>query len=257
MSDLVNCEEAGKAKILLVEDNTINQKLALKLLQKAGHEVQTANNGRLACAAVEAATFDLILMDVQMPEMDGYAATACIRARAGERRIPIIAMTAHAMTGDRERCLAAGMDDYITKPLDFDELHTLLARWLQPTEPATAPDLAPKADPVDMAALRLITDGDEEFLRELVELYLADAPERMENLRRAVASRVAITIKQEAHGLKGASANLSAKGLQTLMAEIEQLAAAEQLAEVTDVMQAAESEFGQVQRFLQKVAGRV
>ena len=123
--------------ILLAEDNDINQMVALRLLQRSGvsaDNITVVDNGRDALVALEAGDYDLVLMDVQMPEMDGFEATRAIRDResavgAQGRRLPIIAMTAHAMAGDRERCLSAGMDDYITKPLRAPELVALLVRW--------------------------------------------------------------------------------------------------------------------------------
>ena len=125
-------------KILLAEDNLINQMLAMRLLDKLGHRVVVANNGREALDALEAQRFDLILMDVQMPEMDGFTATGAIRAKeeATETRTPIVALTAHAMAGDRERCLQAGMDDYIVKPID----PVLLRETIERVTGAAAPD---------------------------------------------------------------------------------------------------------------------
>ncbi len=118
-------------RVLLVEDNPVNQQLACRLLERAGYEVVTAWNGREACEALERERFAAVLMDVQMPEMDGYEATAAIRVREGqERHTPIIAMTAHAMKGDREQCLASGMDDYLTKPLRLEEMLMTLERWI-------------------------------------------------------------------------------------------------------------------------------
>ena len=121
---------ASSCRILLTEDNAVNQRVALRILEKAGHRVAIAENGRVALRMLEEQPFDLILMDVQMPEMDGFEATALIREKEERtgRHIPIIAMTAHAMTGDRERCLAAGMDDYISKPVTASALLTLVAR---------------------------------------------------------------------------------------------------------------------------------
>jgi two-component system, sensor histidine kinase and response regulator len=115
---------ARPSRILVAEDNPINQVVAVRLLEKHGHTVVLASNGREAVAAVEGGGIDLVLMDVQMPEMDGFAATAAIRAAeaGGERRLPILALTALAVVGDRERCLAAGMDGYLTKPIQGDRL---------------------------------------------------------------------------------------------------------------------------------------
>jgi two-component system, sensor histidine kinase and response regulator len=124
-------EKRHQLRILLAEDNAVNQKLAVRLLEKRGHTVTVAGNGREALAALQAGAFDVVLMDVQMPEMDGFEATAAIREleKASGNHLPVIAMTAHAMVGDRERCLAAGMDDYLTKPILPEELNNLLVRY--------------------------------------------------------------------------------------------------------------------------------
>jgi CheY-like chemotaxis protein len=123
--------EGRKLRLLLVEDDAVNQRLAQALLEKKGHRVTIAGNGREALAALDREKFDAVLMDVQMPEMDGFEATAAIRARERDtgRHLPIIAMTAYTMAGDRERCLKAGMDSYISKPLNFQELMDQLQRF--------------------------------------------------------------------------------------------------------------------------------
>jgi two-component system sensor histidine kinase/response regulator len=123
-------EDRNHLRILLVEDNAVNQALAVRLLEKRGHTVTVAGNGKEALAALEGDSFDLVLMDIQMPEMDGFKATAAIRAKEKSfgGHLPVIAMTAHAMVGDRERCLNAGMDDYITKPIRPEGLDDLLKR---------------------------------------------------------------------------------------------------------------------------------
>jgi CheY-like chemotaxis protein len=128
-------EASHHLRILLVEDNAVNQVLAARLLEKRGHSVMIAGNGKEALAVLEKQSFDLVFMDVQMPEMDGLAATAAIRAKEkiSGNHLAVIAMTAHAMVGDRERCLAAGMDDYLTKPIRLEELTGLLARYLPDT----------------------------------------------------------------------------------------------------------------------------
>jgi CheY-like chemotaxis protein len=131
--------------VLVAEDNEVNRRVALAMLERSGCRVETVVNGREALEAVTSRHYDLVLMDVQMPEMDGLTATAAIRAREDEtgRRTPIVAMTAHAMNEDRERCLAAGMDDYISKPVKSDELRAKLARWT--SAGATAPSEQPAA----------------------------------------------------------------------------------------------------------------
>jgi CheY-like chemotaxis protein len=126
-------------RILVVEDNLVNQRLATRLLEKRGYHVAVAGNGQQALLALEKERFDLILMDMQMPEMDGFEATAEIRKRekANDRRLPIVALTAHAMKGDREKCLAAGMDGYLSKPIRPQELDAVLHRYLEPPRGTT------------------------------------------------------------------------------------------------------------------------
>ena len=151
LKELLTYKGGGQLSILLAEDNAVNQKLAVRLLEKWGHQVVVVGNGKEALAVVEQQRFDVVLMDVQMPEMDGLEATATIRAgeHATNRHLPIIAMTAHAMKGDQERCLAAGMDGYLTKPLQIKELRATLESIIPKTSPDltlfdTIPDLQPR-----------------------------------------------------------------------------------------------------------------
>jgi CheY-like chemotaxis protein len=125
-------EGGRRLRVLLAEDNPVNQKLAVRLLEKQGHAVVVAGTGREALAALEGGSFDVVLMDVQMPEMDGLETTAAIRAREqqGAPHVPIIGLTAHAMKGDRERCIEAGMDDYVSKPIQPQDLYATIARLL-------------------------------------------------------------------------------------------------------------------------------
>ncbi len=192
-------------RLLLAEDNAVNQRLAMSLLEKRGHQVVTASNGREALAALEGGTFDAVLMDVQMPEMDGFEATVAIRAREqrSSAHIPIIAMTAHAMKGDRERCLAAGMDGYVAKPLDPEELFRALEGVAGEARPAVLHAVFDKS-----AALERI--GDEELLGKLTELFLDECPKRMVEIREGITRRDGAALERAAHNLKGAAAVFSA-----------------------------------------------
>jgi PAS domain S-box-containing protein len=197
---------ARSLRVLLAEDNPINQRVSSRMLERDGHHVTIANNGREAVELSQRQAFDLILMDVQMPEMDGFQATAAIRALepAGGKHLPIIAMTAHAMQGDRERCLAAGMDSYITKPVRGVELRRELAT-IQPAcdEPACESTSEPATGPCDWSRSLEAVDGNVEFLFELVNLFLEDVPPTMTELRRAVAQGDAPRAGKLAHRLRG------------------------------------------------------
>ena len=169
----------GRAlRVLLAEDNAVNQKLAMRLLEKEGHAVTLAANGRSALDALAAADFDVVLMDVQMPEMDGFEATAAIRRReAGTgRRIPIVAMTAHAMKGDRERCLEAGMDGYVAKPIRADELRLAIDEVLP----------LPGGAALSREGVVALFGGDESLFREIAQLFLEDGPGDLRELRKAL-----------------------------------------------------------------------
>ncbi len=124
-----------QASVLLVEDNPVNRKLGTAILEKCGCSVTEAENGKYALEALDAQDFDCVFMDVQMPEMDGFEATRLIRADGRWNNLPIVAMTAHAMRGDRERCIAAGMDDYLTKPVSMDAVAAMIAKWAMPRVP--------------------------------------------------------------------------------------------------------------------------
>ena len=191
--------------ILLAEDNVVNQRLAVRLLAKRGHTVAVANNGREALMAWQAESFDVVLMDVQMPEMGGFEATAAIRARerGSGRHTPIIALTAHAMTGDRERCLAAGMDAYLGKPLQTAELFATLESALNG---AFSPEAAEPLS-LDRAAIHERCEGDAELLREIIGLFRQDYPVLLERMRAAVEAGDAPELCRALHSLRGAAGN--------------------------------------------------
>jgi two-component system, sensor histidine kinase and response regulator len=193
--------------VLVAEDNVVNQRVALGLLSRRGHTVTVVSNGREALDALDRAHYDLVLMDVQMPVMGGFDATAAIRAR--ERRtgghVRIVAMTAYAMNGDRERCIAAGMDGYLSKPLD--------ARMLFAIAESDAPGGAVSASAFDRSAILERLNGNEALLGDVIGLFLDDCPARLRAIKAAVEARDGESIRIEAHGLKSAAGNLSALGL--------------------------------------------
>jgi PAS domain S-box-containing protein len=205
----------GRLRLLLAEDNAVNQRLAVSLLEKRGHQVVVVGNGREALATLDRQPFDAVLMDVQMPEMDGFEATAVIRAREADTgaHTPIIAMTAHALKGDRERCREAGMDAYVSKPLRPQELFEVLEGLV------TAADATPPAPArlevqhaaFDMAAALDRVDGDTELLKELAGLFLGECPQWMAEIRQAIDQRDATKLHQAAHTLKGSVGNFGAR----------------------------------------------
>ncbi|HVA43100.1 MAG TPA: response regulator [Acidimicrobiales bacterium] len=221
----------NRAHLLIVEDNPVNQKVAARMLERLGYRVDVAANGAEAVAAVGRVAYAAVLMDCQMPEMDGYEATAEIRRRqAGGARLPIIAMTAGAMAGDREAAMAAGMDDYVTKPVDLDELSATLERWLVPDPPATAAPLgrdgpAPILDAGILAGLRqLEEDGGTGVIDDVVATFLAHAGGQVEAMRNAAARGDMTALARTAHSLRGASASLAATTLAGLCTVLERLA---------------------------------
>jgi PAS domain S-box-containing protein len=204
----------SRLRVLLAEDNPINQRLAVRMLEKLGHHVAVASDGREALALWESQPFDAVVIDVQMPEMDGLEVTAAIRAKekSSGRRTPVIALTAHAMKGDRERCLDAGMDDYLAKPVDLHTLEAALARVAggeQSGNAMTAPRLAQSVfDEQDL--LRRI-GGDRALLRELAAMFRADSGKLLARVRKAIGDSDAEELRQAAHALKGAIANFGGK----------------------------------------------
>jgi len=215
-------------KILLAEDNAVNRKLAMALLEKAGHTVITAENGELALQVLDQQRVDLVLMDVQMPVMDGLQAICAIRAKevGNQTHLPIIALTAHAMKGDRERCLDAGADEYVTKPIRTAELLAAIDRLLSrvSTEPILGPSTpqpTPESRVLDATGLLERVEGDRELLEELVRLFAQECPANMAAIRQAQEARDAPLLERLAHTLKGASANLGAYRVFTSASELE------------------------------------
>ncbi|WP_155121330.1 ATP-binding protein [Bryobacter aggregatus] len=214
----------GRApQILLVEDNAVNQKVVLAILTKRGFQVQVASNGLEALAAVQRNRFDLVLMDVQMPYLDGIEATRKIREELAFRRLPIIAMTAHAMTGDRERCLEAGMNDYVSKPVNPTTLVHTITRYIDAAfEPGTAavpipakiavapiPDVAP-LQAIDRRLAAHLTDNDSGLFQGMLLLFLQMAPERLEKIQTAISRQDRVAVEREVRKIRGAAERIAA-----------------------------------------------
>jgi two-component system sensor histidine kinase/response regulator len=219
-----------------------------------------ADNGRLAVDARMHGTYAAVLMDCQMPEMDGYEATAAIRAwEGGARHTPIIAMTANAMREDRERCLAAGMDDYLAKPVRSRDLAATLTRWIAAREsvPPDAPadEAATAIDVRTLASLReLQRDEGPDIVRELAALFVADAREHIAALRDAAAQRDAPTIAREAHALKGSAAILGAQQIVAICEALEGTARAHELAGVGGALDQLDAAFARARAALDRPA---
>ncbi len=213
-------------RVLLVEDNAVNQRLALALLKRRGAVVTIAQNGREAIEAWSTSRFDVVLMDVQMPEMDGFDATRIIRARErGGEHVPIIALTARAMTGDRERCLAAGMDDYVTKPLRAQVLMEAIDRLVGAASVARPAETTPKTPTpsvIDLDGLRENTDDDDALVAELLDLFRNDAPRYLDQIRTAVSKQEGGDMQRAAHALKGAAKAIYAGAVAEAAAALEQ-----------------------------------
>ncbi len=238
--------------VLLVEDNAINQRVARRFLERLGCEVQVVGDGAQAVEAFQRGTYGFILMDMQMPVMDGIEATRRIRElEAGRSRTPIVALTANAMMGTLERCLEAGMDDYLTKPLDISRLEDVLDRFMgnsadrDPKPESSAPRIA-TADVSVRARLMEIAGDDVEFIAELIGAFLTGGEETLAELQGAVARGDADAIGRAAHKLKGASANLHIDGLATLTLEIETRAKAGQSSDWREDLERIKTEFERV-----------
>ena len=221
-------EQKRQLRILLAEDNVVNQTLALRLLAKLGHQVDIAGNGEEALALHARNRYDLVLMDVQMPVMGGFDATARIRKReaAGAPHTPIVAMTAHAMKGDRERCIEAGMDGYLSKPVHAPDLVTELNRHTGHDDPLAPPQPEPTliSGPVfEREQVLFNLGGDDELLEQLIQMYAEDEPRLVADIDSAIASRDAEALHNAAHALKGAVANFCATRAQASAQKLERV----------------------------------
>ena len=242
-------------RILLAEDNVVNQKLAIRLLEKLGYRTSVAGNGLEAIEALERQPYDLLLSDVQMPEMDGLEATRRILERwpRGERPW-IVAMTAEAMSGDRERCLEAGMNDYLTKPIRVEELVAAIKRTPRRTDPMSAADEPAAGDPVDRDVLARLAESvgdDTTFVEELIEGFAQDAPVLVAAAREGLSRGDAAEVRRAAHTLKSNAATFGAQALSDRSRELEEAAKRNELTNGPEELDAIAGELDAVLMALQ------
>jgi two-component system sensor histidine kinase/response regulator len=268
---LRHASRPSRLRVLLAEDNPINQMLSRNLLEKRGHGVVVVGTGREAVDAVQRESFDLVLMDVQMPDMGGFEATAKIREweRNSGGHIPIVAMTAHAMQGDRDRCLEAGMDSYVSKPIDVETLFRAIEVVVPaPAAPAPWPEAAalrpvePKsigleygrksagqngAVPLDQEGLLARVDGNKRLMRDLAKLFLAECPKFLSRIERAVAEHDSHGLAFAAHTLKGSLSNLAARPASDVALQLEKMALQGNLNNAAEVYAVLETEIGRLE----------
>ena len=253
---------AVAAAVLVAEDNEVNQKVAVKILEKLGYRVELAENGKEALAACARRRYDAVLMDGQMPGMDGYEATRRIREREtrGGRRLPIIAMTASAMKGDREKCLESGMDDYVTKPVTPENLEAVLRKWVgaasAPAERAAA-EPATSGTLLDEAIVQslLSVDDDGTLMDEVVATFLRIAPARLAAIRKAAKGNAAM-LEREAHSFLGSCGNIGAQRMAELCARLEVLGRSGSTEGAPEIARTLEEELVSVRPQLEALPGR-
>ena len=251
-------------RVLVVEDNVVNQRVTMLMLTELGCHVDLAANGREAVEMIELLPFDMVFMDCEMPEMDGFEATREIRRLQGDKHLPIIAMTAYALQGDRERCLAAGMDDYFSKPVKLEDFQAALERW-GPKEsrsfegrlkPPASLEKAPLTvenetssviDPNVIARLRGLADAtDPSLLTRIFHLFLSDTPERITTLREAAATGDTAGLSKAAHSLRGACASIGVMGMAEICKTLESLGHGKYVDGAMALVEKLETEFNQV-----------
>ncbi len=259
---LLNSKAQKQARILVAEDNPVNREVARLQLQSLGYTVDTVTNGLQALEILSATDYDAVLMDCQMPEMDGYEATAEVRRREGRKKhTPIIALTANALQGDQEKCLDAGMDDYLSKPIKPEALEAILEKWTNNQTSSQKPFTADTAeanhlsvilDVNVLAKLRKALSGkNKDFISNLIDLFITDAQPRIEALREAITRNDATALRQVAHALKGSCANLGARRMSGLCEILEEKGLANSLAGASAFVEHLEAEFALVKQALE------
>jgi PAS domain S-box-containing protein len=240
-------------RVLLAEDNVVNQRLVVRMLEKRGHSTLVACNGKEALALLEREPVDLVLMDLEMPQMSGFEATAAIRAREREtgRHVPILALTAHAMKGDRERCLAAGMDGYVAKPIQARELYQAIAE-LVPNAALAEKAVTPAPVVHDRTEALAHVGGDAELLGELTEVFLRDCPRMIEEVIDGLCAGDADKVRRGAHSIKGAVSILGGKAAFEAALRLETLARQGDLSQAESAWQALRHALEQFQHVLKR-----
>jgi CheY-like chemotaxis protein/HPt (histidine-containing phosphotransfer) domain-containing protein len=255
---------AERGHVLVAEDNPVNQAVVAQMLRKRGYSADIVSDGRQAVERLLEGSYAAVLMDCQMPELDGYEATGEIRRREGDGpHIPIVAMTAHAMEGDREKCLAAGMDDYVSKPLRSDTLEAALERCIPgaangAAAAATAaggnghgPDAEGAVDRSVLLALSEMSDEDDDLLRDLIELFLEQTPPQLLALRQAAEAADADALREAAHAMRGSSVTLGAGRMTGLCRDLEALGSAGDTGAAAELVSRLEASFLEVSEALE------
>jgi CheY-like chemotaxis protein/HPt (histidine-containing phosphotransfer) domain-containing protein len=244
-------------RVLVAEDTPFNQRFVMRLMERCGHAAVLAPDGRQAVAEFSRGAFDLVLMDVQMPEMDGLEAAAAIRdLEAGGRRTPIIAMTAHAIPGYRERCLEAGMDDYVSKPIDAETLQKSIARLTEAAAPPAAGRTSQPEANSRLPDLLRAFDQDWEFMREVVEVFFGDYPQQLAALRRAAEAGDGPVFRRSAHSLKGMLLNFQAEAAAQKALHLEHRGQAGELDGVGDLIDELAADLKRVEEELRALLSR-
>ena len=256
-------QESRPLRVLLAEDNIVNQKLATMLLEERGHVVVVASNGRKALEAFDQQSFDLVLMDVQMPEIDGFQATKAIRDREKStgRHTPIIAMTAHAMRGDRERCLASGMDGYVTKPFEPEHLWETINTLLEGdpghvTKGSDSPPLEsfPEEEIVRASTLKA-ANGNRSFVGQVIDVFLKESEAMMESIHRALAKADAYGVEYHAHSLRGALGIFGSTTTTNAVRHLETIGRLGDLADAPTACATLEKELSRLRAILVRMSG--
>jgi len=251
---MISPKTVESLKILLAEDNKINQVVATKMLTKRGHSVTVAENGKEVLDLLSQRSFDLVLMDVQMPEMDGYEATRAIREEEGKSgsHIRIIAMTAHALKGDREKCIETGMDDYITKPIKMERLFEVV-EGKNAGAPVVEENKINGNNVFSIEKTLKQVGGDKEVLKEVIDIFRQEYPKQLKEIRQAIKKKDAETVRRVAHTIKGAVGNFGAEGAWNKALSLENIGKSEDLSNAVDAFNILKTELKRLDKEFNKV----